>query len=91
MRRNAESANEKFNLVSMLCTGSLLKIFPYKESVEGNVIWYSLSDKLPQEMPYEQWLFIGNSMNLVAEQIARNDWEETRRRLQSRLCTSPRQ
>lgn len=81
MRRNAESANEKFNLVSMLCTGSLMKIFPYKESVEDNVIWYSLSDKLPQEMPYEQWLFIGNSMNLVAEQIARNDWEETRRLL----------
>ncbi len=77
LRRNAENANEKFNLVSMLCTGSLLKIFPYKETESGNVAWYSLSDKLPREMPYEQWLFIGNSMNLTAEQIAGHDWEET--------------
>lgn len=72
-RKNAETANEKFNLVSMLCTGSLLKIYPYCEN--DNVVWYSLADKLPKSVPYEQWLFIQNSMNLVAERIAMNDYD----------------
>ena len=75
LRRNAESANEKMNLISMLCTGSLLKIYPYVDEASGDVIWFSLSDKLPGTVPYEQWLFIANSMNLVAEQIAKKDWE----------------
>lgn len=75
-RRNAESANEKFNLVSMLCTGSLLKIYPYNESDGEQAVWYSLADQLPRTMPYEQWLFIGNSLNLVAEQVARRDYAE---------------
>ncbi len=67
-RRNAEAANEKFNLVSMLAMGNLLKIYPYRNS-EGAVTWYSLADQLPAEVPYEQGLFIGRSMNLVAEKI----------------------
>ena len=75
-RRNAESANEKFNLVSMLCTGSLLKIYPYNESDGEQAVWYSLADQLPRTMPYEQWLFIGNSLNLVAEQVARRDYTQ---------------
>lgn len=76
LRRNAESANEKFNLVSMLCTGSLLKIYPYNESDSEQTVWYSLADQLPRTMPYEQWLFIGNSLNLVAEQVARRDYTQ---------------
>ena len=76
LRRNAEKANEKFNLISMLCTGSLLKIYPYYDEAVNDIIWYSLSDKLPRSVPYEQWLFIGNSMNLVAESIAKKDWTE---------------
>ena len=74
-RRNAESANEKFNLVSMLAMGNLLKIYPYCDS-EGVVTWYSLADKLPAEVPYEQWLFIGRSMNLVAEKIMLKKYDE---------------
>ena len=74
LRRNAESANEKFNLISMLCTGSLLKIYPYADVERGTIRWYSFSDKLPHDAPYEQWLFISNSMSLVAEQVAKKDW-----------------
>lgn len=72
-RQDLESANEKFNLVSMLTTGSLLKIYPYF-AVEGETaVWYSLADKLPTDMPTEQWVFIRNSMNYVAEKVAMND------------------
>lgn len=74
-RRNAESANEKFNLVSMLAMGNLLKIFPYCHS-DGVVTWYSLADKLPAEVPYDKWLFIGRSMNLVAEKIVLKKYDE---------------
>lgn len=74
-RRNVEAANEKFNLVSMHCTGNILKIFPYSDD-EGVVTWYSLADKLPAEMPYDQWLFIGRSMNLVAERIMHKRYDE---------------
>lgn len=74
-RRNAESANEKFNVVSMLAMGNLLKIYPYRNA-EGVVTWYSLADKLPAEVPYEQWLFIGRSMNLVAEKIMHKKYDE---------------
>ena len=75
-RRNAESANEKFNLVSMLCTGSLLKIYPYNDGETSPTVWYSLADQLPKSVPYEQWLFICNSMNLVAEQVVMRDYAE---------------
>lgn len=74
-RRNAESANEKFNLVSMLAMGNLLKIYPYRDG-EGVVTWYSLADKLPAEVPYDKWLFIGRSMNLVAEKIMLKKYDE---------------
>ncbi|MBQ7774016.1 MAG: cytochrome c biogenesis protein CcsA [Bacteroidales bacterium] len=74
-RRNAESADEKFNLVSMLVMGNLLKIYPYSNS-EGVVTWYSLADKLPAEVPYEQWLFIGQSMNIMGEKIMLKKYDE---------------
>ncbi len=74
-RRNVEAANEKFNIVSMLAMGNLLKIYPYRDS-NGTITWYSLADKLPAEVPYDQWLFIGRSMNLVAEKIMLKQYDQ---------------
>ena len=74
-RRNVEAANEKFSLASMLAMGNLLKIYPYRNA-EGVVTWYSLADKLPAEMPYEQQLFIGHSLEIVAEKIVLKKYEE---------------
>lgn len=77
-RAGIESANEKFNLISMVSTGSLLKIYPYRKMEEQQTTWYSLADKLPQDMPDGQWAFIRNSMSYVAEKIAgKNDKEAT--------------
>lgn len=67
-RRGAEEANEKFNLISMVSTGSLLRIYPYRPADGSPVRWFSFSDELPKELPDDQWLFIRNSMGLVAEQ-----------------------
>ena len=73
-RKNVAAANEKFNIISMLCTGTLLKIYPYTDS-NGEITWYSLADRLPQEIPYEQWLFISKSLDLVAEKVAMRDYD----------------
>lgn len=74
-KKDFAAADEKFNIISMLCTGSLLKLYPNKESETGNILWYSFADRLPQEMKYEKWLFINKSMNLVAERIAMSDYD----------------
>lgn len=66
--RGAEEANEKFNLISMVSTGSLLRIYPYRPADGSPVRWFSFSDDLPKNLPDDQWLFIRNSMGLVAEQ-----------------------
>lgn len=70
--KNIYSANEKFNLISMLCTGTLLKIYPYT-SEGGELGWYSLADRLQGDMPYEEWAFVTGSMNYVAEKVAMKD------------------
>lgn len=70
--RGVSEANEKFNLVAMLCTGSLLKLFPYR--FNDTLHWASQVDMLPRELPYEQTVFIGQSMNYVNELVARRDY-----------------
>lgn len=76
-QQSINSANEKFNLISMVSTGSLWRIYPFRDTEKQQVTWYSLADKLPQNMPEEQWIFIRNSMNYVAEKVARKKDEET--------------
>lgn len=85
-RRALEEANEKFSLVSMVAAGSLWRIFPFvvhQDSLgnSGCVSWYSLADRLPHEMPDEQMKFVRGSMNYVAEQVARNDFQQVDRLL----------
>ncbi len=70
--RGVNEANEKFNLVAMLCTGSLLQIYPYR--LNDTLHWVSQVDVLPRELPYEQALFIGQSMNYVNELVAQRDY-----------------
>lgn len=74
--RDIDNANEKFNLVSMLCTGSLLKIYPYTTPTDSSVRWYSLAERLPADMPDGQWSFIRNSMNYIAEKVAMKDYTD---------------
>lgn len=62
----------------MLCTGNLLKIYPYLDKNNAQPIWYSLTDDLPVSMPHEQWAFIRYSMNLIAEKVAHQAYNEVR-------------
>ena len=122
--KNFSAADEKYNLIMMHLTGSLLKIFPHnnaqctthnfcdkreqssllrlpskaKITTEGSnaqskettnhdncdlsiencalINWFALNDNLPADMPQSEWLFIRKSMNLVAEYIAHNQYDE---------------
>ncbi len=72
-RKNVELASEKFNLVRMLCMGVLLRIFPYSDPSTGELVWYSLADTLPEDMPQFEQLFIRKSLHVVAEAALAGD------------------
>lgn len=71
--RGRNAADEKFNIVRMVCTGSLLKLFPYVDPTDGVLHWASQVDDLPRELPHDQRVFIGRSLNYVNELVARHD------------------
>ena len=74
-------ANEKFNLISMVSTGSLFKIYPYRLPQDHVSVWYSFADQTPRSIPSAEWGFIRNSMSYVAEKIAMRDYKEVIRLL----------
>ena len=73
-RKELETAGEKFSIVSLLCTGALLKLYPYAPDAQTQ--WYSLADKLPASMPSDEWSFVRGSMDYVAEKVALKQWDE---------------
>lgn len=66
---------ERQELVMMVRTGSILKIFPYA-GTDGGVVWYSSVDRLPAEMDSGQWIFIRKVMSLAGEDIVKQDFVE---------------
>ena len=80
-RKGIEEANEKFNIISMVCTGALMKIFPYRDAKGNPLQWYAQSDRLPHEMGNEQWTFTRKAMNYVHEQIVMKRFDEVNRLL----------
>mgnify|MGYP003363938235 CR=1 FL=1 len=82
-KRGLEEANEKFSLVSMVAAGGIWKLYPYistgdsaDNGAKRHLIWYSLADCLPYDMPGELGTFVRSSMNYVAEQVARGDFQK---------------
>ena len=72
--RELEEAAEKFSLISSLCTGNLLKIYPVFDNEKGTYTWYSIPDNLPSDIERDKWLFIRYSMNYIAEKVAMKDF-----------------
>lgn len=58
----------------MVCTGSMLRIFPYTDPSDSLLRWASQVDGLPRELPHGQALFIGRAMNYVSELVVKRDW-----------------
>ena len=81
--KNFSAADEKYNLIIMNLTGSLLKIFPHKNPQTFNsddnyeqIKWFALNDNLPTDMSQAEQLFIHKSMTLVAEYVANAEYTE---------------
>ncbi len=75
--RELEEAAEKFSLISSLCTGNLLKIYPVFDNEKETYTWYSIPDNLPSDIERDKWLFIRYSMNYIAEKVAMKDFDGT--------------
>lgn len=67
------AANEKYQLISMLYGGQLLKIFPVADS-SGSIDWYSQSDHLPIVIPDDEYLFVRKSLSYSQELVAKRDF-----------------
>lgn len=78
-KRGIEEANEKFDIVSMVCTGALIKIFPCRATDGNSLEWYSQSDQLPHNIDYEKATFIRQAMNYVNEMVVMKKYEEVGR------------
>ena len=72
-KANIEAAHEKYQLVRMLCMGTLLKIYPHTDPATGDTVWYSMADELPTTMSPEEALFVRKSMALVAASVLKSD------------------
>ena len=74
--KGVREADEKFQLVSMVATGNMLKLYPVRDAEEGRVSWLSMVDDRPEGIESSQWLFVRKSLGLVAEQIALGDYRK---------------
>ncbi len=72
-RKKFSAADEKYQLITMLNNGKLLKIFPYADSTQ-NIVWYSQNDKLPLDIPENEYLFIRKQLSLCQEYVVKKDF-----------------
>lgn len=71
--KNVRAANEKYNLVRMLNSGRMMKIFP----VDGD--WYGQNDELPLTVADDEYLFIRRWQSYCQELVVTGNYEELER------------
>lgn len=75
-KRGIEEADEKFNIINLVCTGAMMKLFPCRNIAGKTLEWYSQSDQLPQDMDNDKWVFIRKSMSYVNEMIVMKKYND---------------
>ncbi len=73
-RKKFSTADEKYQLITMLNNGKLLKLFPHADSTQA-ITWYSQNDKLPLDIPEDEYLFIRKQLSLCQEYVVKNDFK----------------
>ena len=71
--KKAARRSEASDIVDMVRSGMLVKIFPVAEG--DRIAWYSQSDHLPMDMDSDEWLFVRKALVYVGEKLARGDSE----------------
>lgn len=72
--KKVQTANEKLQLISMLCSGQLLKIFPHCDS-SLLVTWYAANDQLPLGLSDGEYLFIRKLISYAKELLETKGYE----------------
>lgn len=73
-RRGANDEQDRRQTVNSLFSGEFLKLYPIADSL-GRVSWYAQNDRLPDDIPDDEWLFIRKSMNYIGELVIAGDDE----------------
>lgn len=74
-RKKAVDAMDKEATVKALYSGDLLKIYPLRDST-GRLGWYSQSDRLPEGVADEEWLFVRKSMDYIFELVVNREYSK---------------
>lgn len=73
LQKQLRGADEKFNIVRMLYSGEMLKIFPYKEKT-GGYKWFAPGEPLAgTSFGEKEMVFVRKSMDYLAESIITGD------------------
>lgn len=65
---------EKYNIVGSLLSGQGIKMFPIPEG--GSIRWMAQADRLPTELPEDEWLFIRRSTDYLTELTRTHHYDE---------------
>ena len=84
-RKKAVDAMDKETTVKALYSGDLLKIYPLRDSA-GRLGWYSQSDRLPEGITDEEWLFVRKSMDYVFELVVNREYDRLGESLEKLRC-----
>lgn len=76
--RHLLEAHEQFSLVSRLCRGEWLKLFPITTGSDSVGNWYAWADPLPSDIDDAEAVFVRRLMDYMAEQVAQQNWDEVR-------------
>ena len=74
-RKKEVDAMDKEATVKALYSGDLLKIYPLRDST-GRLGWYSQSDRLPEGIADEEWLFVRKSMDYIFELVVNREYSK---------------
>ena len=74
-RKKAVDAMDKEATVKALYSGDLLKLYPLRDSA-GRLGWYSQSDRLPEGIADEEWLFVRKSMDYIFELVVNREYSK---------------
>lgn len=66
VNKAAIELDERLQLLALLRQGSILRVFPVKQS-DGQVRWYSPVDSLPDELPNTQRIFVREAFGWLYE------------------------
>ena len=70
--KEAVKLNDKFHLIEMLQSGSLLKIFPMENS-NGNLQWFAPNTKIPQQLDSMENVFARHFFPLYFESLMKGE------------------